>query len=194
MTADFRPLPGHSGHHAVQFYSDSARLCASVANFLGDGIAGRQPLIVIATPEHRQIIVHELLRRHFDVDRLIADGDFALLDAQATLDLFMICGMPQPRAFREAMGAVIDRVRKGRDECVVRAYGEMVDVLWRAGMTEAAIRLEVLWNNLAADYAFSLLCGYCIGDFYKQPAAINDVAAHHTHSEILVPGGSTQPS
>jgi hypothetical protein len=162
-----------------------------VATFLGDGIAAGQPLIVIAAPEHRQLIVHELLRRPFDLDRLIADGDFALLDAQATLDLFMVNGMPQPRAFREAMGGVIDRVLRNRDACVVRAYGEMVDVLWRAGMTDAAIRLEVLWNNLAADYPFSLLCGYSIGNFYKHSAAIRDVCACHTHSEIMVPGSAT---
>jgi hypothetical protein len=161
-------------------------LCASVADFLGDGFAARQPLIVIATPEHRQIIVHELSRRHFDVEGLVAAEGFALLDAQATLDLFMIDGRPQPRAFRDAMGRVIDRVRQGREECVVRAYGEMVDVLWRAGLTDAAIRLEVLWNNLAMEYSFSLLCGYSIGNFYKQPAAIRDVCAHHTHSQILV--------
>lgn len=43
--------------------------------------------------------------------------------------------MPQPRSFHEAIVAVIDRVCKGRVECVIRAYGEMVDVLWRAGMT-----------------------------------------------------------
>ena len=188
MATISRPLPGHSGHHAVRFYSDSTRLCASVADFLGDGIAGQQPLIVIATPNHRQIIVHELIRRQFDVERLTAAGEFALLDAQATMDLFMVGGTPQPRAFREAMGPVIDRVRQGREGCVVRAYGEMVDVLWRAGLTDAAIRLEMLWNNLAMEYAFSLLCGYSMGDFYKEPTALRDVSAHHTHSEILVPG------
>ena len=58
-------LPRRPGHHAVQFYSDSARLCASVADFLGDGLAGGQPVIVIATPGHRELILRELKRRRF---------------------------------------------------------------------------------------------------------------------------------
>ena len=41
----------------------------------------------------------------------------------------------------------------------------MVDLLWKQGKTEAAIRLEVLWNNLADSHVFSLLCGYAIGNF-----------------------------
>jgi hypothetical protein len=179
------PLPGHSGHHAVQFHSDSARLCVSVADFLGDGIAAGQPIIVIATPEHRKTIVSELTRRHFDVERLRRAGDLALMDAQEMLDTFMFGDVPQPRLFREAVGIVIDSVCNGRAECVVRAYGEMVDLLWQAGKCEAATRLEVLWNNLAADYHFSLLCGYSMGHFYKQPAAMKEVCGLHTHAEIL---------
>jgi hypothetical protein len=171
----------------VQFYSDSVRLCLSVADFLGDGIAARQPLIVIATPEHRELILRELKRRHFDVDRWLADGEFALLDAHATLELFMEDGMPRAASFRQAIGAMIDHVRKGRDECVIRAYGEMVDLLWRAGNPDAAIRLEVLWNDLAAQFSFSLLCGYSMGNFYNHPAAMKDVCALHTHGDILTP-------
>jgi hypothetical protein len=94
-------------------------------------------------------------------------------------------GMPRTASFRHAMGAVIDEVCRGRADCVIRAYGEMVDVLWRAGNQEAAIRLEVLWNNLARQYSFSLLCGYSMGNFYKHPAGMRDVCALHTHSEIL---------
>ena len=47
------------------------------------------------------------------------------------------------------------------------AYGEMVDVLWKAGQDVAAIRLEMLWNKLAAMHDFALLCGYAMGNFYK---------------------------
>ena len=179
------PIPGHSGHHAVQFYNDSHRLCVSIADFLGDGVAAGQPLVVIATPEHRDGILAELKRRHFDVDRLMTAGDCALLDAQSTLDLFMDGDTPHPRRFRQAISAVLDLICKGREESVVRAYGEMVNLLWRAGNRDGAIRLEVLWNTLAMEYSFSLMCGYAMGPFYKQPAEIKDVCRHHTHSEIL---------
>lgn len=173
-------VPGNPGHHAVQFYSDDTRLCLSVADFLADGIAGGQPTLIIATPEHRERIAQELSARKFDVPQLVQSGTVSLLDAQETLDQFMVDGKPDPAAFKEVVGAAIDRVCWFSGESVVRAYGEMVDVLWRAGQREAAIQLELLWNDLAKQYAFSLLCGYAMGSFMKKTGRA-DVCAVHTH-------------
>ena len=64
--------------------------------------------------------------------------------------------------------------------CVIRAYGEMVDVLWKAGQTAAAIQLEMLWNQLAQTHQFALLCGYSMGNFYKD-AAQQEISGLHTH-------------
>ena len=58
--------------------------------------------------------------------------------------------------------------------------GQMVDVLWKNGQQEAAIRLEVLWNHLANSQAFSLMCGYAIGHFYKD-ASFDHICGQHTH-------------
>ena len=171
-------LPGNAGHHGVHFYSDPARLCASVADFLGDGIAAQQPVVVIATPAHRKQIQSSLCERRFDVEMLCDTGSVTFLDARDTLDRFMVNGVPNGPKFRQAVGEVLSRVG-GRSEGAVRAYGEMVDVLWREGKPEAAIQLELLWNELAKTHAFSLLCGYAMGHFYKE-ASRDDVCAVHT--------------
>ena len=60
------------------------------------------------------------------------------------------------------------------------AYGEMVDLLWRGGHTIAAVRLEMLWNQLAMTHDFSLLCGYSMGNFYKD-AGVGDICRQHSH-------------
>lgn len=65
-------------------------------------------------------------------------------------------------------------------DCTIRAYGEMVNVLWQDGQEAAAIRLEMLWNDLARTRAFKLLCGYSMGNFFKA-AAIDDIKAQHSH-------------
>ena len=179
-------VPGNPGHHAVQFYSDATRLCLSVADFLADGIAAGQPTIVIATSEHRRRIVDELIARRFDVTKLMQAGTLSLLDAQETLDKFMVAGHPDPAAFKEVVGAAIDRVCWFSGESVVRAYGEMVDVLWRGGQCEAAIELELLWNDLAKQYSFSLLCGYAMGSFLKKTARAEVCAVHtHVHEAVV---------
>jgi len=57
----------------------------------------------------------------------------------------------------------------------------MVDVLWRDGQRTAALRLEELWNDLQTRHSFALLCAYAIGNFYKEPAELEQVCAIHTH-------------
>ena|SRR5687768_422103 len=174
-----RPVAGH--FHAVQFYNDDATLSRIVAGFLGDGFATGDPAIVIATPEHRVELEASLRTRSIDVDALQRRGDLVLLDARETLDTFMVDGMPQGGAFRRVVGQVIAQVCRTRPECTVRAYGEMVNLLWKDGLEAAAIRLETLWNELANTHDFKLLCGYSMGNFYKG-AAIEDIKSHHSHA------------
>ena len=42
----------------------------------------------------------------------------------------------------------------------VRVFGEMVSLLWDAGLIDAAIEVEAMWNELGGQYPFSLLCAY----------------------------------
>src|SRR4029079_1541760 len=124
----------------------------------------RWPAIVIATPDHRTLIGAELKRLELDVARLEADGDLQILDAAGLLNQFMVGLEPDPVAFHETVNALIDRACKGRRPCPVRAYGEMVDVLWKRANPTGAIKLEMLWNQVATHAQFSLLCGYAVGN------------------------------
>lgn len=171
----------HAHHHAVQFYRDDASLFSTVAGFIGDGLTTGHPAIVIATEDHTPPILDLLRSRRIDVDAARHDGDLIVLDASETLALFMADRMPNARAFELNVGRYIDQITYGRPTAVVHAYGEMVDVLWKGRQPEAAIRLEVLWNKLAAIYGFALLCGYAMGSFYKQPALYDEVCRQHTH-------------
>ncbi len=54
-------------------------------------------------------------------------------------------------------------------------------MLWKRGLADAAIYLEILWNRLAARYAFALLCGYRMGNFYRQAEKFEEVCRQHTH-------------
>ena len=183
---------GTSGHfHAVRFYDSKESLCRIVAEFLGAGFVTGQPGLVIGTPEHRASIVQELRSRHFDVDRMQTSGDLLLLDARETMSYFMVDGMPDGELFKERVTEAIEKVSRGRTDCTVRAYGEMVDLLWKDGHGVAAVRLEMLWNKLAMTHDFSLLCGYAMGNFYKD-ASINEICQQHTH--VIGAGGEVAPA
>jgi len=174
-------MSGADGHfHAVRFYENAEALSRIVAGFLAEGFNASQPGIVIATPAHRAAIEERLRERGLDVEALTRDGALLVLDAEAVLAEFMVDGMPDAARFKRAIVPVIEKACAGRKPCVVRAYGEMVDVLWKADQTVAATRLETLWNVLANSHTFSLLCGYAMGSVYKN-AAVEEICSQHSH-------------
>ena len=174
--------PGNHGNHIVQFYDDDAFLAKTVAKFVGAGFAADQPAIIIATPEHRDLITDRLGDHGIDISRSRRAGNLTMLDARDTLDQFMINGSPDRERFRHAMGQAL-RASRRREGSVTRAYGEMVDLLWKDGNTAGAIRLEDLWNELAGTYEFSLLCAYAMGNFYKATdgPAFHAICRQHSH-------------
>jgi MEDS: MEthanogen/methylotroph, DcmR Sensory domain len=170
-----------AGHfHAVQFYEDTDSLCRIVGDFIGNGLEQGEPAIVIATPTHTAAIDECLRGRGLEVDALKHLGDYITVDAREALGMFMVDALPDARAFRHTMGETIRLASRGRENATVRAYGEMVDLLWKDGLEAAAIRLETLWNELANARGFKLLCGYSMGNFYKG-AAIEDIKGQHSH-------------
>jgi DcmR-like sensory protein len=181
------PPAKDAGHfHAVKFYESKESLCRIVTEFLSEGLVLQQPALVIATPAHREGIVTELRARRFDVDTLQRTGDLLLLDASKELDRFMVNGMPDVDRFNASLVQTIERVCDGQPGRAIRAYGEMVDVLWKAGQEVASIRLEMLWNKLAMTHDFALLCGYAMGNFYKDASL---QAIHHQHSHVVSANG-----
>jgi hypothetical protein len=168
------------GHfHAVRFYEDDTSLCRIVSSYIADGVAIGQPALVIASTAHNECILDNLRATGIDVAGLQQNHELLLLDAREMLTLFMEDGLPNPDRFREVATAALRRVGRGR-ETTIRAYGEMVDLLWKEGRSAASIKLEMLWNKLAGTHDFSLLCGYAMGNFYKD-VTIEDVCRHHTH-------------
>ena len=170
--------------HSVKFYDDEASLGRTVAEFLAPGLLDGLPTIVIATPDHRAMIARELAARGIDFRQLEQDGNLQVLDADDTLARFMVGTEPDPARFHATIDQLIARACKDRFPCPVRAYGEMVDVLWKRANAEGAIRLEMLWNRVATQAQFSLLCGYAVGNFYKEVATgptFQTVCDQHNH-------------
>jgi hypothetical protein len=139
---------------------------------------------VIATPDNRTRIARELGARGVNVRQLEQDGDLQMLDADEMLARFMVGSEPDPVRFHATVDQLIARACKDRLPCPVRAYGEMVDVLWKRANAEGAIRLEMLWNQVATQAQFSLLCGYAVGNFYKEVntgPTFQSVCEQHNH-------------
>jgi PAS domain S-box-containing protein len=171
------PLTTAEPGHTVQFYEDDTFLVGTVAEFLAAGLAGGQSVIVIATPDHRRDFARRLQARGFDVDRAAAEGRLTMLDAREMLGTFMVDSMPDAERFVTRIGSAIAKCSSVGERPCVRAYGEMVDLLWKDGNVVAAVRLEQLWNELADLHAFLLLCAYSMSNF--------DRADHHESFALI---------
>lgn len=142
--------------HLVQFYDREEFLTATVTDYIAAGLRSGEPAIVIATPEHR---------RAFEA-RLGASARVTFLDAATLIARFMNGPAVDDERFLTTIGALLEETSGGTSR--VRAYGEMVSLLWRDGHPEAAVRVEELWNELATLYPFSLLCAYPLDVFSSE--------------------------
>lgn len=176
---------GGTHHHAVQFFEDESFLARVVADFLGEGLGVDAPLIVIARPARLGLFTRKIEEKGHVVSAAIARGQLTLLDAHETLARFMSGGMPDPRRFRTAIGPLIEQKRREFPRARLRAYGEMVDILWSQGNADAAIRLEELWNELSRAHPFSLLCAYCMDNFDAPDSAEHFVRVCDRHSDVV---------
>lgn len=172
--------PGHLGAHVVQFYESESFLVDSVGSFIAAGLLAGEAAIVIATPEHGAGFDHALAAAGVDVGLARREGRYVSLDAEATLAQFAIGDDVDRDRFLGLLGDAIDRLAAGGRP--VRAFGEMVALLWERGAVPAAIRLEELWNELAETRSFSLLCGYPISSSADPAEAerFADVCARHS--------------
>ena len=167
--------PGH--YHAVKFYETDEVWARIGAEFLAEGLVAHQPALVIATPGHRKKLTAELRARHFDVEAMEAAGDLVLFDAETMLGTFMVAGRPDANLFQATAAREFDQRFRGRP---IRAFGEGVDVLWKAGLGEAALRLEKLWNRLAAERDVRTLCTYSVANLYGD-TSLRSIFDEHSH-------------
>lgn len=167
--------------HCVQFYADDAFLVESVAAFIGEGILNGSGGIIIATKSHQIELQRQFQARGIDLDEALLSGQLIFLDAEETLAKFMVDGSPDKKTFETVIGSVVAKVGAGRDG--VRAFGEMVALLWKDGNQSAAIQLEELWNDLSRTRPFLLLCAYPLHDFdgAAHGYAFSQICQEHSH-------------
>jgi hypothetical protein len=165
--------------HLVQIYDDETRFMETLERFIGDGLASGEGAIVIATASHLTWLEARLRALGHDVEAARECGRYVALDAAATLATFMVDGWPDPVRFLETIGPVVSAAGRGGRQ--VRAFGEMVALLWAQGHNEATVRLETMWNGFCRREALALFCAYPrIGATRDLTDALAEVCALHS--------------
>ena len=177
-----RLTPRHE--RTVHFYESMEDLRTAVTRYLAEGFRNGSGMVVIATPEHRKEFFQCLQAEGLDLGAAVRSGQFKELDAREALQEFMDSDQPNPERFASVIGNAIENCRTGRESAPVLVYGEMVDVLWREGKCEAAIRVEELWNEFIENHPFEVVCTYSINGIYKGDHLPKFARICSTHSRV----------
>ena len=133
--------------------------------------------VVIATPEHRREFETRLRQAGVDLAGARDDGLYLPVDAGQALSELMVADKVDSAAFDRVIGTLIAAAGAGGRP--VRAFGEMVALLWDDGLVNDAVRLEEMWEELGGRHPFSLFCGYRAGSVTREIDAFAEVCRLH---------------
>lgn len=150
---------------------------------MGGGINANDSCIVIATDEHLKALEGKLESYGIHINTLISENRYIPLNAEETLSKFMVNGWPDENLFIQTVSEVIKKAR-GKKNRNIRAFGEMVAILWAQGNNGATVQLEHLWNEFCLKEPFCLFCAYPKAGFTED---INESMDHIccAHSKMI---------
>ena len=144
--------------HVIQIYENKDIFLNALTGFVGGGIKAGDCVIVIATKPHINALEKRLASYGINVQTLIDDDRYIPLDAQEILEKFMVNGWPDEELFMQTVSSIINRGQCRHRR--IRAFGEMVALLWGMGLNGATVRLEYLWNKFCGSNELCLFCAY----------------------------------
>jgi MEDS: MEthanogen/methylotroph, DcmR Sensory domain/Histidine kinase-like ATPase domain len=166
--------------HVVQFYGQDEELADWVGGYLLEALKSDGVAVVIATAAHRQAFEARLTQAGADLPAAARNGTYLALDARDTVYELMTGGRLDRDCFERVVGDLIRRaVTKAGQGRPVRAYGEMVAVLWDDGLVNAAVQLEEMWVSLGLRHSFSLFCSYPADSMGGHAEAFAEVCRLH---------------
>ncbi len=180
----------HPCGHIVYPYTDEDHVAHAVALYTSAGLKNGEAVILLMTRAHVGPIDHRLrVISHINTEQFQRTGQLTYAIAEKLLPAFMVNGAPDEELFKAVFGQMIEQARATvatpERPGVVRAFGEMVSLLWNDSV-EAAQQVEAFWDDLIQQYSISLLCTYALLDARKDlPPSLVDCHQHNLASAAL---------
>jgi hypothetical protein len=171
--------------HVVQIYGDDRVFLDGLEGFVANGLRNGEAAIVIATATHLHGLEKRMRQNGVDVERAREESRYVPRLAEDVLVEFMVKDWPDEALFLQSMEKLI-RTARGEGNRRVRAFGEMVAILWARGNHAATIHLELLWTKVLSSEKFPLFCAYPRDTFSKN-ATESIVEICRIHSRVAPP-------
>ena len=174
------PAPGD---HIVQLYQDRDFLNCAVCRFVGAGLANGEGVLLFSTLTNWNAIRPRLDAEGVDVHAAQQRGQLTVFNADELLSRFMRGGMPDPPTFKGVLGDIIGQAHAGGSYQKLRAWGEMVNVLWERGDVDASMNLEDLFDQLNKIVDIVMFCSFLMDNFNGDvhEAMLPRLGMNHSH-------------
>jgi hypothetical protein len=164
--------------HVLHIYENEEVFLDLLAGFAGAGINSEDSVVIIGTGAHLEAIRTRLEDHGISVDSLLLANRYLPLEADAVLSNFMRDGLPDEELFMNAIYGIMNKV-KGKGK--IRAFGEMVAILWAQGNKDATVKLEELWNKFCQKEELCLFCAYPKNGFTSDESeSFNHICSNHS--------------
>ena len=165
--------------HLVQIYEDDDVFLDTLAGFAGGGLRSGDGVIIIATDTHLDALASRLIESGINVVAARQEDRYIPVDAEELLSRLVFRGWPDDYLFRKGVTDLLTRAGNGGRR--VRAFGEMVAILWARGQNAATVRLEHLWQGICQNEGLSLFCAYPRSGFTQDAnTSIQELCALHS--------------
>lgn len=164
--------------HLVQVYENEKIFLDTLEGFAGTGFLANDSVVIIATSKHLDALNSRLRSQGFDLNTLISADQYIPIDAKDLLSVLVVDGWIDENIFNSFITEIVNRAKQRNGK--VRAFGEMVAVLWGQGNCGATVQLENLWNQLHEKSPFSLFCAYPKTGFSQSASdSIDSICKQH---------------
>ena len=175
--------------HMVQIYENEKIFLDTLEGFAGTGFLANDSVVIIATSKHLDALNARLISQGFDLNALTSADQYIPIDAEDLLSILLVDGWIDENIFNTFITDIVNRAKQRNGK--VRAFGEMVAVLWAQGNCGATVQLENLWNQLHGKSPFTLFCAYPKIGFTGSPSDSIDIICKQ-HGKVI--DGYARPS
>ena len=176
-------------HHLVQVYENEKIFLDTLEGFTGTGFLAKDSVVIIATSTHLDALNARLRSQGFDLSALIESDQYIPINAEYLLSIFLIDDWIDEDILNGFITDLVSRAKKRNGK--VRAFGEMVAILWEKGYRGATVQLENLWNQLHGEDQFTLFCAYPKIGFSQSANDSMDIICKQ-HAKVI--DGHARPS
>ncbi|MGH9546146.1 MAG: MEDS domain-containing protein [Terriglobales bacterium] len=173
--------------HVVQLYTEDHFLIDVLTRFIGGALAAGDASLVVAAPSHRSELERRLSAHGVDTAKAAMQGRYLFLDATQILPKLLVNGSVDETRFNDTLGGVLIQIERAipHKRGGLAVFGELVALLWAEGKPAEAIRVEQLWNALARNHSFSLLCAYPLADCNSDKHIESFLKMCREHSAVI---------